>query len=91
MEKLSLKAAQRIALAAQGFGTARPAVVNKGHLQRTIDRLSLHQIDSVNVLVRAQYLPAFSRLGRYDRGLLDGAAWGPKRALSSAVQIPSSS
>src|SRR5437868_3331342 len=79
MEKLSLKAARRIALAAQGFGAARPAVVNKGHLQRTIDRLSLHQIDSVNVLVRAQYLPAFSRLGRYDPGLLDGAAWGPKR------------
>lgn len=77
--KLSAAAARRIALAAQGFATERPdAAVNAGHVKRTIDRLGLLQIDSVNVLARAHYLPLFSRLGNYDSDHLDRLAWGRK-------------
>ncbi|MGA9849877.1 MAG: crosslink repair DNA glycosylase YcaQ family protein, partial [Roseiarcus sp.] len=79
MEKLSPAEARRIALAAQGFGGPRPEKVTAARWLRTIDRLSLHQIDSVNVLVRAHYLPAFSRLGPYDRSLIDTAAWGGRK------------
>ena len=76
--KLSLAAARRIALAAQGFATARPGTTHTGSLKRTIDRLGLLQIDSVNVLARAHYLPLFSRLGNYDSAQLDTLAWGRK-------------
>ncbi|MGZ5905846.1 MAG: winged helix-turn-helix domain-containing protein, partial [Reyranella sp.] len=76
---LSAAAARRIALAAQGFGIARPeSATNLGHVRRAIDRLGLLQIDSVNVLARAHYLPLFSRLGNYDSDHLDRLAWGRK-------------
>ncbi len=47
-------------------------------MRKVTERLALHQIDSVNVLVRAHYMPLFSRLGAYLREELDRAAWGRK-------------
>lgn len=87
---LSLAAARRIALAAQGIG--RPARLDSARLDptqrltlagltRQIGRLGLIQIDTVNVLARAHLMPLFTRLGAYDTAVLDRAAGRPPRRL----------
>ncbi|MFO1033060.1 MAG: crosslink repair DNA glycosylase YcaQ family protein [Hyphomicrobiales bacterium] len=74
---LSQDEARRAALAAQGFaGRKRPAKPGWADIARTINRLHLLQIDSVNVVVRSHYLPLFARLGSYDRALLDDRSFG---------------
>lgn len=80
-ETLSPKIARRIALAAQGFGRTRPAQPDRRHVRDVARRLGVIQIDSVNVVTRTHYLPAFSRLGDYPREALEAEAWGPRRSL----------
>lgn len=68
--------ARRIAVAAQGFGEAKPSgAVTRAHLRRLVSRIQILQLDSVSVAVRAHYAPVFSRLGAYDRNVLDRSAW----------------
>ncbi|QEY63655.1 winged helix-turn-helix domain-containing protein [Metapseudomonas lalkuanensis] len=76
---LSLPEARRLALAAQGFARAPRGAIRHRQLLAQLDALGVVQIDSVNALVRSHYLPAFSRLGNYDRELLDDLAWGKPR------------
>ncbi|ALG84594.1 winged helix-turn-helix domain-containing protein [Gordonia phthalatica] len=76
--RLSVAQARRIALAAQGFTDRMPAgAPTRAHFTRVIGRTRLLQMDSVNILARAHYLPTFSRIGPYDDALLDRAAWRP--------------
>jgi uncharacterized protein len=66
-------------VAAQGFSEPRRGgKITRAHLKRLISRIQVLQLDSVSVAVRAHYAPVFSRLGPYDRDVLDRAAWGPR-------------
>lgn len=80
---LSKQDVKRISIRAQGLAEGR-ITSSKGQsvttddVSRSIRTMGLLQIDSVNVCVRSHYMPLFSRLGTYDRILLDELAYNAK-------------
>jgi hypothetical protein len=72
--EISAPEARRLALASLGFGVTKPARAGVAHVRATAARLSAIQIDSVNILARAHYLPTFSRYGPYPMAALDALA-----------------
>jgi uncharacterized protein YcaQ len=81
-QSLSRGQARRVALAAQGFLDPRHTRPTLRTFDRSLIRTGVLQIDSVNVLQRAHYMPLFSRMGPYDVGLLKRAAEkSPRRVV----------
>ncbi|CAA9354061.1 MAG: FIG074102: hypothetical protein [uncultured Nocardioidaceae bacterium] len=73
-QTLSRSQARKIALAAQGFRDPRHTVPTMRTFNRALSRTAVLQVDSVNVLQRAHYMPLYSRMGPYDVSLLTRAA-----------------
>ena len=74
-ERLSLREARRIAVAASGLARRTPGRKDRRHLAAVVDRLGLLQLDSVNVVGRAHDLVVYSRLGPHPPSLLHDAAY----------------
>ena len=98
MRRLSLSQARRVALHAQGLGKPRSnGKVDIRHMRSVFDSVGVVQLDSVNVAVRAHYMPFFSRLGPYRTGLLEELAyqrnelfeyWGHMASLQPIDHLP---
>ena len=76
---VSARQARNLALAAQGFDQDESRPVTKRRIMKAIRQTGMLQVDSVNVLTRAHYMPVFSRLGVYDPADLDQLSWGNAR------------
>ena len=79
LDELKIVEARSLALAAQGFD--KPRTKSKSSTSDVValfTKLGVVQIDSVNVLVRSQELPLFSRLGDHDRNAISKATESQK-------------
>jgi len=79
--RLSRAQARRVALAAQGFLDPPHSPPTMRTLTRTLERTGVLQVDSVNVLQRAHYMPLYSRMGPYDVDLVRRAVEGKPRRM----------
>ena len=86
MESMSVAQARRTALAAQGFLDKPHAEPTMRTFQRTLERTGVLQVDSVNVLQRAHFMPLYSRMGPYDVDLLRRAQHGTARRPRRLVE-----
>ncbi len=71
---ISKDAVKKLMLEKQGISIHRQQV-NKTDIYTTIDRLGCLQIDTINVVERAQYLTLWTRIGQYNKEHLDTLAY----------------
>jgi len=69
--KLSIQMARNVMLAAQGLDRPPDKPATKANVLEAIHRMSLLQIDTINVVARSPYLVLWSRLGDYQPAWLD--------------------
>src|SRR5690348_5950819 len=69
--KLTHAAAQTLMISAQGLDRRPARIAKKLDLLKTIRRMAVLQIDSINVVARSPYLVLWSRLGDYQPQWLD--------------------
>ena len=87
LRKFSIDEARSIAITAAGLAEPRPksGEVGLNDFERVARCLNIVQVDSVNVLVRAQYMPFFSRLGSYPLEMLHRYAYEERNLFEYSV------
>ena len=74
---LSAAEARRVFLNAQGLARSRPGRrMRDAHVANYLETQGVLQLDTVNVLARAHYVPLYARFGNYALADADQALWG---------------
>lgn len=75
---------RRVFLNAQGLARKRPSrAVSERDFAAYLSTQGVLQLDTVNVLARAHYLPLYSRFGAYNLQRADAYLWGDARGHSA--------
>lgn len=82
MIAFSAKEARHLSLSSLGIG----ANTGLSSIQDTLGKLHIFQLDSVNSFERAHLLPAFSRIGAYDKEQYQRLAFGGKEDLPELTE-----
>jgi uncharacterized protein YcaQ len=88
----SLTAAQarRVAIHATGLGDRRPAGrIDVRHLRKVVQKVGVVQLDSVNAVARAHELLFFSRLGPFDKRLLQDLVYERRELYEGWLHVAS--
>jgi len=85
---LSKAQARRIALSATGIKGGLPenqvpTEASWSKVKASLAGMKVLQLDAINTIIRTQYLPVYSRLGHYDRQLLDTKLFEPQKQTKS--------
>lgn len=81
---VSAAQSRRVFLNAQGLARRRPVrAVRERDFAAYLSTQGVLQLDTVNVLARAHYLPLFSRFGAYDLRRADAYLWGDAQGHSA--------
>ena len=79
--EMTIEDARALFLAGQRLAGPRPKATTDGILE-VANATTCLQLDPINVVARPQYTIPFSRIGKYDRALLDKLCWEEKRLFS---------
>ncbi|WP_291379129.1 crosslink repair DNA glycosylase YcaQ family protein [Demequina sp.] len=81
---VSAAQARRVFLHAQGLARKRPSrAVRERDFAAYLDTQGVLQLDTVNVLARAHYMPLFSRFGPYPLARAEAFLWGDAKGHSA--------
>ncbi len=79
--ELTIGQARALFIGQQRLSGLRPKKTTDGLLE-VANATTCLQLDPINVVARPQYTIPFSRIGNYDRALLDSLCWEEKRLFS---------
>lgn len=80
---------RNLSLLKQGLFHKPQGTPTKGKIIKVIEDIGLLQLDGIYIVERSHYLSLFSRLGNYDKDILDKLYWPDRKLLEQWAHVAS--